>query len=265
MTKVTQLPLLTTATTVTSILVVDDKLTKKIVYSNLVHDVAVDAVETGLIAVGNVGPTGPQGPRGPTGPQGPQGNAGPQGPQGIPGPTGPSGGPSGPSGPPGAGVPTGGLVGQSLVKASNTDYDTTWQTISGGGGGGGSLQTRTTATGYTLSISSGTTSTINITGFKTYLLSKVATSYPAWVRIYTDGTSRTNDSARTEGNDPTPGSGIIAEVITTSGSLTQLISPGVIGFNNDTSTVTTVYLSVTNKDTVSRAIGVTLTLLQLEA
>jgi hypothetical protein len=83
--------------------------------------------------------------------------------------------------------------------------------------------------------------------------------------LYTDATSRTSDSARTEGNDPTPGSGIIAEVITTSGSLTQLITPGVIGFNNDTSTVTTVYLSVTNKDTVSRSIGVTLTLLQLES
>jgi hypothetical protein len=62
-----------------------------------------------------------------------------------------------------------------------------------------------------------------------------------------------------------PGSGVIAEVITTASSLTQLITPGVIGFNNDVATTTTVYLAVTNKDTVSRAIDVTLTLLQLES
>ncbi len=28
-------------------------------------------------------------------------------------------------------VPTGGTTGQSLVKASNTDFDTTWSTVSG--------------------------------------------------------------------------------------------------------------------------------------
>jgi hypothetical protein len=96
------------------------------------------------------------------------------------------------------------------------------------------------------------------------MLYKVATNYPAWVRIYSDSTSRTSDASRLEGNDPTPGSGVIAEVITTASSLTQLITPGVIGFNNDTVTTSTIYLAVTNKDVTNREVTVTLSLLQLE-
>ena len=36
-------------------------------------------------------------------------------------------------------VPAGGTTGQALVKNSNTSYDFTWQTISGGGGGSASM------------------------------------------------------------------------------------------------------------------------------
>ena len=39
-------------------------------------------------------------------------------------------------GPQGVGIPVGGTTGQSLVKNSNADHDTTWSTVSGGGGGG---------------------------------------------------------------------------------------------------------------------------------
>lgn len=44
-------------------------------------------------------------------------------------------GPQGPAGPAGQGVPTGGTAGQVLTKNSSTNYDTLWQTPSGGGGG----------------------------------------------------------------------------------------------------------------------------------
>ncbi len=50
---------------------------------------------------------------------GEDGAQGPQGQQGIQGET-------------GIGVPSGGTTGQVLAKASNTDYDTQWQTVSGG-------------------------------------------------------------------------------------------------------------------------------------
>jgi hypothetical protein len=221
-------------------------------------------------------PGGPQGPQGPIGPQGPSGGPqGPQGPQGVKGPTGPSGprglsgpsGPSGVSGPTGPSVVSGGTTGQVLTKMSDVDYDADWQDVPGGGSGGTGtgLDSRGTASAITSSIASDATANIQITGFKSYVLYKVVTDYPAWVRIYTDSTVRTSDASRLEGNDPTPGSGVIAEVITSSGNLSQLISPGVIGFNNDGTPSTTIYLAVTNKDTVSRAITVTLTLLQLEA
>jgi hypothetical protein len=127
------------------------------------------------------------------------------------------------------------------------------------------LSSRTTVQASSgLSLASGAATNYQIAGAKSYLLSKVSTNFPAWVRIYSDGASRTADASRTEGNDPLPGSGVIAEVITTSGSLTQLITPGVLGFNNDTLTTSTIYLAVTNKDSVPRILTVNLTILQLE-
>jgi hypothetical protein len=84
---------------------------------------------------GSPGPTGPPGPTGSpgaTGTAGPQGIPGPTGTQGIPGPTG-TAGPPGPTGSPGVGVPVGGTAGQVLTKNTATNYDTIWQTASGGG------------------------------------------------------------------------------------------------------------------------------------
>jgi len=107
------------------------------------------------------GMIGPQGPQGQTGAQGPQGATGAAAtiavgatttgaagtpaavtntgtssaavfnftiPQGIKGDTGNTG-PKGDTGATGAGVATGGTTGQVLVKASNTNYDTTWTAI----------------------------------------------------------------------------------------------------------------------------------------
>lgn len=42
----------------------------------------------------------------------------------------------GPPGPPGVGVPPGGTTGQTLIKLSDSDYDTGWRTPSGGSGSG---------------------------------------------------------------------------------------------------------------------------------
>ena len=81
-----------------------------------------------------------------------------------------------------------------------------------------------------------------------------------------DTTTRSADSSRSEGIDPAPGSGVITEVsTTTSGSTTFLMTPAVLGWNNDGTPSTTVYAKVTNKDSSARAITVTLTLIQAEA
>ena len=133
-------------------------------------------------------------------------------------------------------------------------------------GGGGSLASRTTKSATTASLNAAASGDLSITAFKAYNLLKIAIDHPAWVRLYVDSASRTSDASRAEGTDPAPGSGVIAEVLTTTaGASTFLMSPGVIGWNNDGTPSTTVYAKVTNKDSSARAITVTLTLIQAEA
>jgi hypothetical protein len=155
----------------------------------------------------------------------------------------------------------------TLVAGTNITLDRTGDeiTIASTASGGGSMATRTTATATTASIADGATGNIAITGFKSYALLKIVVEHEAWVRIYTDTASRTADASRAEGVDPTPGSGVIAEVITTAAPQTILISPGTIGFNNEGTPTTSIPIAVTNKSGTTRTITVTLTVLQLEA
>jgi len=223
---------------------------------------------------GPTGPTGPTGPSGgPPGPPGPagaagadgddgsNGSAGPPGPAGSSGPPGPAGstGPTGPTGPGGSNGSAGppGPTGPAGPAGSTGPTGPT-----GPSGGGGSF-TRTTANAATSSIANNASGNITITAAKTYALQKIQTSAAAWVTLYTDTTSRSNDSSRNETTDPTPGSGVIAEAITT-GSATQLVTPVLIGFNNDGTPSTNVYLKVVNKSGSTQAITITLHYLPLE-
>lgn len=131
-------------------------------------------------------------------------------------------------------------------------------------GTGAGLSSRSTAQTTTGNIANNATANVSITGFKTYVLLKITTSHASWVRLYTDVASRTADSSRLQGSDPLPGSGVIAEVIS-SGNETILISPGTIGFNNESPITTSIPVSVTNLSGSSVDISITLTLLQLEA
>ena len=140
------------------------------------------------------------------------------------------------------------------VLKSNGDAPPTWSSPT---------QARTTANAATGSIANAAAANISITAAKTYSLLKVQTSAAAWVTLYTDSTSRSNDASRGETTDPTPGSGVIAEVIT-SGAATQILSPGVIGWNNDSTPSSTVYAKVVNKSGSTQAITVTLHYLQME-
>lgn len=122
---------------------------------------------------------------------------------------------------------------------------------------------RITAQAATSTIANGAAENITITGFKSYALLKIQTSAAAWVTIYSDTGSRLSDATRLENVDPAPGSGVIAEVIHTSATTTK-ITPGTIGWNDDATPSTNIYLKVVNKSGSSAAITVTLTLLQLE-
>ena len=154
-----------------------------------------------------------------------------------------------------------GISGQVLT--SDGVGNVTWAASSGGSGGSG-LQTRVTSQGTTSTIADGASDYITITAAKTYVLHKIQTSHAAWVTVYTDTGSRTNDASRSENTNPVPGSGVIAEVIT-SGAVTQKITPGTIGWNDDATPSSNVYLKVVNKSGSSQAITVTLHHLQLEA
>ena len=116
--------------------------------------------------------------------------------------------------------------------------------------------------GTTASLAADATAELNITGYKAYSLFKITTDAAAWVRVYVDDASRDADATRSEGEDPTPGSGVISEV-RTSGAQSILISPGIMGFNNDSPRTDTIYLAVTNRSGAATTITVTLTALQI--
>ena len=126
------------------------------------------------------------------------------------------------------------------------------------------LQSRTVVTGTTGSLTNNSIGNIQITGFKSYSLLRVGLSTAAWFRLYTDSTSRTNDSGRSIGEDPAAGSGVIAEVVTTGVSTTQNISPFVMGGNMDDPATTTMYVAITNTSGTTQTITANLTILQLE-
>jgi len=134
------------------------------------------------------------------------------------------------------------------------------------GGAGTGLTSRATSSAATSGSHANNTAediTIGSVG-KTYSLLKIQSSHAAWITLYTDTTARTNDSTRNEYTDPLPGTGVIAEVITTDGQ-GQLITPAVIGFNNDASPTENVYAKVVNKSGATRPLTVTLTFVKLEA
>ena len=113
-------------------------------------------------------------------------------------------------------------------------------------------------------LASNTTGTIQFDAYKSWMLSRVTVNYPVWLRVYTDATSRSNDSGRAFGEAPNSVSGLLYELFTTTFASNRLITPGILGFNADNTVTSTIYLSVMNRDIVSRNMVVGFTLLRLE-
>ena len=140
------------------------------------------------------------------------------------------------------------------VLTSDGSGGVTWSTPAG-------LQTRK-AVNVTQSIANNTAANVSISTAKGFALYSIETSHAAWVTLYTDTTSRTNDASRLETTDPTPGSGVLAEVITT-GAMVQMITPGTICFNSGS--VATTYAKIVNKSGSTANISVGLSYVQIEA
>lgn len=127
------------------------------------------------------------------------------------------------------------------------------------------LSLRQTFTATTSLMSTGTFTTIDLVGYKSYMIQKIETNLPARVRFYTDSSSRNTDRFRSEATSASAYNGVIADIVTTSTGLSRTTSPGIFGFNNDTSTNSTVYMTVNNKHTTTATITVSVTVLQLES
>ena len=125
------------------------------------------------------------------------------------------------------------------------------------------LESRTTASATANNLGNGGNADLTITAAKTYALHAIQTSHAAWVTLYTDSSSRTNDASRNETTDPLPGAGVIAEVITSDGSK-QRITPGTIGYNDESTPTTDAYIKVVNKSGNTANIIVTLHFVKLE-
>jgi len=139
------------------------------------------------------------------------------------------------------------------VLTSDGAGNVSWSTPSG-------LQTRTTAQ-VTVSATQDVAVNTQITTPNGYALLAIGTSHAAWVTLYMDTNSRTLDAGRGETSDPVPGSGVLAEIITT-GSATQYITPGAFCFN--TASNNTTYIKAVGKAAGTVNLTITLTYIQLE-
>ena len=148
---------------------------------------------------------------------------------------------------------TNGTIGQALIGDGAGNIG--WGDVATVG-----LKSRTTAQ-VTQSIANNAAANVSISTAKGFILYSIETSHAAWVTLYSDTNSRTADSGRLETTDPTPGSGVLSEVITT-GAVTQLITPGAICFNS--SPTATTYAKVVNKSGSTANVTVTLTYLRIE-
>jgi hypothetical protein len=120
------------------------------------------------------------------------------------------------------------------------------------------LGTRTTNTATSGTLATGATGTVNITLAKTSSILSVSSNYPAEVRLYDTAANLTADASRPSTTAPLAGIGLICQNTTTSTPQTIHQSPVSTFVNNDTIVGATGYLSITNKDTISRAITVTI-------
>ena len=139
---------------------------------------------------------------------------------------------------------------------------TTSGTFAATGTNSGLMTSRYEFTGTTAAINNNGIGNTEFSGYKSYALLKVGLSTAGWLRLYTDDASRSNDSTRSVGEDPTAGNGVIAEAAVSAGSTTLNFTPYALGGN--AGSATTVFAAITNQSGVTTTMNYSITLLQLE-
>jgi hypothetical protein len=129
----------------------------------------------------------------------------------------------------------------------------------------GASPARTTVSATTSSLASNATANLTVTMAKGYGLYKIAVSTGAWVTVYGNIARRNADFTRSITTDPAPGSGVIAEAITTgtTANVTNF-TPSLIGYNDDVSVSSNAYIKVYNNSGTTNTVTVTVTYLPLE-
>ena len=130
-------------------------------------------------------------------------------------------------------------------------------------GGGGTSRVSEAET--TSSISNGASADVSYSTLgKSFGLQKITVDKQCWVRIYSDTAARTADATRSQGTDPADGSGVIAEIIsTTSGTQVFKMTPAIIGWLDNSET--TVPVAVQNNSGSTGTVTVTIDALKLES
>ena len=152
-----------------------------------------------------------------------------------------------------------GASASQFLQWSGSDYQ--WAAASGGGSGATRVQESET----TASIADGASGSVEYATLgKSFALQKVTVDKQCWVRIYSDTAARTADASRTQGTDPSDGSGVIAEFIATaSGSTTFKITPSIIGWLDNSETE--VPVAIQNNSGSTGTVTVTIDVLKLES
>jgi hypothetical protein len=129
--------------------------------------------------------------------------------------------------------------------------------------GSSAANTRESVTSTTGSLAANGVVSLTLTGAKSYALYSIQVSAGAWVTCYINSAARTADASRLITIDPSPGSGVIAEAITTIAG-TVYFTPAVFGYNGDATPSTNLYLKVVNNSGATANISFTISYLKLE-
>lgn len=156
---------------------------------------------------------------------------------------------------------TSGVVPTSVGGTANyLRADGSWATPPGA-----AAPTPSTVSGSTSSLAAGASGNFDIVMPVAATIISVTTDYPAWVRLYTLSSWRTSDSARTQSTDPTAGTGVTFDVATISGTLGISLQPAAIFINTDTVDPNKGFIRVTNNDSTTRTITVTIKYITMSA
>lgn len=101
-------------------------------------------------------------------------------------------------------------------------------------------------------------------GGHTAVLLQIQTDFAAWVVIYATASARTADASRSSTTDPTPGSGVLAEFITTASALIINCSPTPLLASEESSPQTFLPIRVTNLSGTTQVTNVTIATLPIQ-